>query len=75
MDDRQVLKAVLSCIEPIKLENRTLLDEKIKLLKQSDGESWAIGETIQRIIYLKGNLNESETKELDNLLIEYYTRG
>jgi len=75
MDDRRVLKALLSCIEPIKLGNRTLLDEKIKVLKQGDGESWAIGETIQRIIYLKGNLNKSETKELDDLLIGYYIGG
>jgi len=36
--------------EPVLSCDRGVLEEKLVSLKQSDGEGWAIGESIQRIL-------------------------
>ncbi len=36
--------------EPVLNQDRAMIEAKIKQLKQSDGEGWAIGESIQRIL-------------------------
>ncbi len=39
--------------EPILKQDRGMIEAKIKILKQSDGEGWAIGDAIQRILDIK----------------------
>lgn len=73
--ERQLLKALISCVELVNQHDRTYLELKIKELKQTDGESWAIGETIQRILHFYGNLNEEDLIQVNELLKEYYQSG
>lgn len=37
-------------VEPLTMRDKEMLLAKVKMLKQSDGESWAIGEVIERSI-------------------------
>ena len=46
--------------EPILQQDRVRVVEKIGELKQSDGESWAIGEAVERILRIK------DTEDIDN---------
>ena len=39
-------------IDPLRDHDRKFLRKKVTMLKQSDGEGWAIGESLQRIINL-----------------------
>lgn len=47
LEENSKLKAV---IEPLMMRDKEMLLAKVKMLKQSDGESWAIGEVIERSI-------------------------
>ena len=43
-------KKIHDIIEPIKSQDMNVLKARVDRLKQSDGEGWAIGECIERII-------------------------
>ena len=36
--------------EPLKTQDKEMIKKKIETLKQSDGEGWAIGEVIERLL-------------------------
>lgn len=55
--------------------DREIARQKIKELKQSDGEGWAIGETIERLLNLLGNLSKEERKEVEELSKKYLISG
>lgn len=44
------MKKMNKIFEPLKNMDTSLLKKKIKMLKQSDGEGWAIGEVLQRYL-------------------------
>lgn len=63
VDEGQLLGALSSCVTLTKQFKRDTIDEKIRELKQGDGESWAIGETIERIMILRGMLDDPSILE------------
>jgi hypothetical protein len=61
--DSQCLRdGLLDCVRILGGQDRKKIEEIIETLKQTDGESWAVGEMIQRVIYLFGNLDGYEDK-------------
>jgi hypothetical protein len=74
-DERQLLKALISCVEPIPIQDRKILKSKIEELKRGDDAEWAIGETIERIKIFYGCLDENDLIQVKELLKEYYTGG
>jgi hypothetical protein len=52
----EVLAGLVECVQPLELQERKKLEEIMTELKQDfGGEGWAIGEMLQRVIYLLGN--------------------
>ena len=65
--------ALASCIEPVMKEpEREGLKEIIKELKEGDDTQWAVGETLQRIIHLKGSLSEEHFDDYCKIVENYY---
>ena len=51
---RNQLAKYESVLEPLELQDAEQLRIKVEQLKQRDGESWAIGEVIERALTLMG---------------------
>lgn len=71
-----ILGALASCIEPMQSHDVQLkIREVTKQLKQKDGESWAIGESVERIGNLLMSLSEDERKEISSLAEHWHKTG
>ena len=58
----RLLAAYEDVVEPLKNHTGHILREKARRLKQADGESWAIGEVIERACILRDAIKVDAAK-------------
>ncbi len=70
-----LLDGLLECISILKTHDRDELERVVKELKQKDGESWAVGEMLQRVIYFLGNtggfVQDTKKVKIQKMGVEY----
>jgi len=62
--NEEVCKGYKEVLDPLLKHDRANLREKVKHLKQTDGEGWAIGEVIERACILFDALDLSKKAEM-----------
>lgn len=48
MSNAEMLRSLKAVLDPIREQDRPMLREKARQLKQTDGEGWAVGELLER---------------------------